>query len=74
MTGRCCKSRILRDIARQSAASTIAQNHKLLRENPLASAHDLKPRFQALPKGDGPPAPEARIDDLQRESGRPTWE
>lgn len=48
MSGRYCKSRILRDIAGLSAASTIAQNHNLLRETAVASVYDLKPRFQAL--------------------------
>lgn len=48
MAGRCCKSRILRDIVDKPSASTIAQNHKLLRETIVASVYDLKPRFQAL--------------------------
>lgn len=48
MSGRYCKSRILRDIAGLSAASTIAQNHNILRETAVASVYDLKPRFQAL--------------------------
>lgn len=48
MSGRYCKSRILRDIAGLSAASTIAQNHNMLRETAVASVYDLKPRFQAL--------------------------
>lgn len=34
--------------APRTAASTIAQNHKLLRETAVASVYDLKPRFQAL--------------------------
>jgi len=48
MAWRCCKSRILRDIVDKPSASTIAQNHKLLRETIVASVYDLKPRFQAL--------------------------
>jgi len=65
MTGRCRKSCILRDIAGLSAAPTIAQNHKLLRENAVASVYDLKPRFQAL---------QTRFSELARRGGCAAWE
>jgi len=80
MTGRCCKSCILRDIAGLSAASTIAQNHKLLRENAVASVYDLKPRFQALLRllGDSRTgttrALQTRFSELARQGGCAVWE